>query len=354
MDCTQHDTKKLNQLHSFDGKFVWDALLERFGLTNLIYGSINAKYSNDFNGCFLSAPLCTEVKPTHPEDKRECYKYDNQLFQGHSGDNKVSQLDFAKLLLKQKVSIVILSGPFSQMLNEKVLKKMTGNVQCGEMKCGSMFLTTTTKEISLIFVLFPPYAVAYFQHHYWLYFESDKFDHTQNDIKPSTKNTIREAYKNTDYLVGKLRELLGKETELIFTTGRQEPYIKNEGHYYYIASRNLFFRQFNIQEIVMYRPVMAEQFRLETQDEDCAIELMKEISQHITDSHEYFNVGSNKWFLLNRETNILSVNCRCTKLVKYYASYFAEKLPSIQYIFNDSFYRISEVKTSMYNPVGLY
>jgi hypothetical protein len=231
---------------------------------------------------------------------------------------------------------------------------MTENVQCGAIKSDLTFLSTISKEISLIFVLFPACAVVYFQHYYWLYFESDKFDHTKNHIKPITKSTIREAYKNTDYLVGKLRELVGEETEIIFAMGRQAPYIKNGGHYYYIASRNVFFCQFNIPEIVMYRPVMAEQFRLETPDEDSAIELMKELSQHITDSHEYFNVGSNKWFLLNREVNILSINCRCTKLVKYYASYFSENLPSIQYIFSDSFYRMSEVKTGMHNPVGLY
>jgi hypothetical protein len=123
MDCTQHDIKKLNQLHRFDGKFIWDALLERFDLTNCFYGIKNAKYSNNFNGRFLPAPWCTDVKPTYPDRKRECYKYVSQLFQGHSGDKKVSQLDFAKLLLKQKVSTVILAGPFSQMFNEKVLKK---------------------------------------------------------------------------------------------------------------------------------------------------------------------------------------------------------------------------------------
>lgn len=354
-DWNEHGIKELNKLNDFQGKFTWDILSEKYGLKNWICGSMNAKYSSVFKGRFLPDPWCTDIEPTHDDGMHDYYKFVSQSVHSHSGSGTVSQFEFAKSILKQGVRVSTLFGLFGQILKEKVFKKDDWK--------RAMWLDRIQLDIFQFhyrkdkpdFATFFSNAVAHFQHHYWKDFEPEKFSHTSAEINLETKDAIRMAYKNTDYLLGKLRGLVGEDTAIVFTTAlSQEPYVKNERHYYHITNEEHFRKQFGVPETAKYKPVMAEQFHLELEDEESAIALEEKLSKYVMDSNDYFHVGSDHMFLLSREANILLIQCRCTKIVSDEASYFDETNPDEKFAFKDAFYRMNEVKTGMHNPVGLY
>jgi hypothetical protein len=355
MDWEQHGIKQLNALHDFNGKFTWDALSEQFGLKNWICGSMNASYSSSFKGRFMPDPWCNDIKPSHNDEMLNYYKYVSHSVQNHSANHSVSQYDFAKSLLKQGVSLAVMFGLFKQLFNEKLLKRDDWKRAMWLDKIQFEVFQYYYKKEKPEFCTFFSNAVAHFQHHYWLDFEPEKFGQSKDKANTNTRNAILAAYRNTDYLVGKLRNLVGEETAIVFTSAlSQEPYTKNERHYYNMLSPELFSRQFNIPAAAKYKPIMAEQFYLEMPDETSALQLEQELGQYVMDSMEYFHVGTNKLFLLNRDRNILSVQCRCTKYVKDDATYFSESTPEQKLLFIDAFYRMDEIKTGMHNPVGLY
>jgi hypothetical protein len=355
IDWDQHNIRGLNSLKDFEGKFLWDTLSEKFGLKNWICGSMNAKYSENFKGRFLPDPWCTDVKPSHNDGMLNYYKYVSQSVQSHSGAGTISQSDFAKSLFQQGVSFKTFVSLLGQLYREKVLKKDDWKrAMCLDRIQLDVFKHYYNKEQPQ-FCTFFSNAVAHFQHHYWSDFEPEKFGHIKDKANSDKANAIREAYKNTDYLVGELRDLVGEDTAILFTTGlSQEPYVKNERHYYHIKSDVRFFEKFNIPQNTKYKPIMAQQFYLEMPDEASAIQLEEELGHYVLDSMEYFHEGANKLFMISRNNRTLSVSCRCTKLVKNEALYFSEKSPTEKYVFSDIFYRMKEAKTGMHNPVGLY
>lgn len=359
VDWDQHGIIELNKLGNFKEKFTWDILSDKFGVKNWICGSMNAKYSDTFKGRFLPDPWCTDIKPSHNDAMLDYYKYISQAVHSHAGasvnTSAVSQSDFAKSLVKQGVGVSTFLGLVKQLFSEKVLKKDDWKrAMCLDRIQFDIFKHHYLKE-QPEFCTFFSNAVAHFQHHYWADFEPEKFGHINVEVNSETKNAIREAYINTDYLVGKLRKLVGEDTTILFTTGlSQQPYIENERHYYHLVNKDSFFQQFNIPQNTKYKPLMAQQFHLEMTDSAAAVKLEEELSHYVMDSMEYFHVGTNKLFLTSRNNNILTVCCRCTKSVKDEATYFYDKSPEQTFAFKDSFYRMSEVKTGAHNPVGLY
>lgn len=355
LDWEEHGVKQLNKLSNFNGKFTWDKLSEKFKLKNWICGSMNANYSSDFKGRFLPDPWCTDVQPSHNGSMSDYHNYVSQSVQSYSSTNRISQSDFVKSLLKQGVKLGTLIGLSKQIFNEKISKKdhwkramWLDRIQFDVFK---YYYEKESPEFSTFF----SNAVAHFQHHYWTDFEPMKFGLSETEVNSSTRNAILEAYKNTDYLVGELRQLVGENTAIVFATAlSQEPYIKNERHYYHIINRDLFYQQFSIPETAKYKPIMAEQFHLEMPDEESAIILEMKLEQYVMDSMEYFHVGSNQLFLLTRDKHVLLVQCRCTKQIHLDASYYVKNDSVKKYSFLDSFYRMSEVKTGMHNPVGIY
>jgi len=355
LDWNEHGIKKLNKLQGLNGKFIWDSLSKQYGVTNWICGSMNSSYSDEFNGRFLPDPWCTDIKPSHDADLLDYYKFVSQSVQNHSVNGNVSKGVFIKSVLSQGITFSTLARLGWQLITEVVFKEREWKRALLLDRIQFDIFSYYYRNDNPHFATFFSNSVAHFQHHYWNDFEPDKFSDSLKNINKSTQSAIKIAYQEADILVGKLRKLIGDDSAVIFATAlSQEPYTKNERHYYHIINQDVFYKFLGILDRNKYKPVMAEQFYLEMQNETAAIDAEKKLSSFVMDSNKYFHEGSNGLFLINREKNILFIQCRCTKEVDNNASFYDESSPTEKLLFKDVFYRMDEMKTGTHNPVGLY
>jgi len=71
------------------------------------------------------------------------------------------------------------------------------------------------------------------------------------------------------------------------------------------------------------------------------------------DSNEYFHIGNNTLFLVNeKDNNLLDIQCRVTKDARPDATFTDGDGKT--YKLYDHFYQMSDTKTGMHNPLGLY
>lgn len=354
-DWESHGIKLLNRINDFEGKFVWDLLSEKYGIKNWICGSMNAKFSEPFIGRFLPDPWCVDVDPSHNDSMRDYYDFVSQSVQNHSGEVKTSQTSFIRSLLNQNVRISTILGLAFQIIKEKIFENETWKRAIWLDKIQLDVFNYYYKKEQPEFATFFSNAVAHFQHHYWDQFEPEKFANTQKNQDGKLKDAILKAYKNTDYLVGKLCQAVDSETAIVFATAlSQEPYTDNQRFYYNINSKATFFEKFDIPVGTILKPIMAEQFYLEFPSVEAAIEAQNNLDKYVMNSNDYFHVGSNHVFLLERQGKNLQVQCRCTKMVSDDAYFFDENAPDTKTIFSDCFYKMNEIKTGKHNPFGLY
>jgi len=355
LNWEEHEVKQLSKLENFNHEFIWDTLSRKYGISNWICGSMNAKYSQNFKGRFLPDPWCTNIQPSHKDSMEVYYNYVSNSVQNHSKEAATSSLEFVKVLLKQGISIKTFFGVVKQLFNEKIRNKDAWKRAMWLDRIQLEVFKHYYKNEKPQFATFFSNAVAHFQHHYWNDYNPAVFSLNDSEINKSTQNAILDAYRNTDFLVGELRELVGEDTAIIFATGlSQSPYIKNTRHYYNLNSKDLLYSFFGVSEEAKYSPIMAEQFFLKFPTEKMANETLEHLCRFKMDSSEYFHVGSDQLFLVSSDDKTLQVQCRVTKVTKDKAEFFDSEAQDKKYKFQDYFYRMNEVKTGMHNPVGLY
>ena len=355
LNFKQHGLHKLNEAHKLQGKFTWDVLAEKMGIKSWICGSMNAGYSKEFNGRFLPDPWTVNIAPFPPKQMDKYYNFISQSVQGHSSSGEtVSSKAFIKEFLKQGASISTILKLLNQLVKEKLLGK--GNWERA-MLLDWMQLDLFShyyKKENPGFATFFSNCVAHYQHHYWKDYEPELFNDPNYTPNKEKSKAILKAYKNTDAILGKIMRMVDNDTAVLFVTAlSQQPYIENERYYYHISSEKDFRLQFNIPESVLYKPVMAHQFHLETETEEQAKSLAASLESYDMDSDEYFHVGTNQLFLVFQNGNILDVQCRLTKNAKQ-NSMFINNRTGERHSLYDHFYQMSETKAGMHNPIGLY
>lgn len=351
----EHGLYNLNEAHKYQGKFTWDILSEKLGLKNWICGSMNAGYGDKFDGRFLPDPWSVNIAPFPPKHMDEYYNFVCQAVHGHSnGGATVPPTAFLNSLLKQGLSFSTAMKLITQVLKEKLFAKDSWErAMVLDWIQFDLFKHYYKKE-SPDFSTFFSNSVAHYQHHYWRDYEPELFPEQNFTQDKGKSGAILQAYKNSDAIIGKIMEMVDDNTALLFVTAlSQQPYTKNERFYYHISDEASYRSLFNIPDTVAYKPVMAHQFNLEATSEEEARALAKSLTLYEMDSGEYFHEGTNQLFLIRREKNVLDVQCRLTKKARENAT-FIDKHSGQTYSFYESFFRMSEIKSGMHNPIGLY
>lgn len=349
----EHGIYRLNEINRYKGEFTWDILAKRLGVKSWICGSMNASYSTEFLGRFLPDPWTQDVSP-HPKNELDTYyNFVSQAVQGHSKKAKVSSFDFVKDTLKHGITLGTIFKLAKQIASEKIFKdsswKRAMILDWIQLDLFAHYYKKDEPQYATFF----SNAVAHYQHHYWREFEPELFGLSAEKVDKNKADAIYLAYKNTDALLGRLLDLIGSDTSVIFVTPlSQQPYTKNERYYYHISNEKDFFKTFCLPAEVKYRAVMAEQFQLHAKNEQEAKQIVEHLSGYEMDSNEHFHVGSNSLFLIGIKDNVVYVQCRCTKDVVESATFFGPD--KVAYKFYDHFYQMDEVKAGCHSPRGIY
>jgi len=345
----EHGVTRLNALENCDVDFIWDEL-SRQNKSSWICGSMNSKVKKGFKGMLIPDPWATGTKSVPSGTFNEYYDFVSQSVKGVSNCSKVPFSKFIKFMLKNGLSIkttyIIVKQLFTELVNKDerwkramILDWLQFDIFKFQFKKGDFQFSTFFSN-----------STAHFQHHYWMDLEPELFNIEQVNAKKST--AILQAYQNMDMMLGDFFKLKDDVTTLVFKTAlSQQPYLGFKRSFYHIKNKETFFDTFNINENVIYRPVMAEQFHLECTNEQEAKNLKAHLDTFIMDSNSYFNSGVNKLFWLGIKDNVVHVQCACNKSISKTAKIIFSNGEKLE--FYSVFYEMDDVKSGMHSPIGM-
>ena len=351
LKADEHKVFRLNEIKNFKGNFTWDELSAQ-GLKCWICGSMNAAHGAKFNGELVPDPWSEDILP-HPSNEFEPYfEFVQSAVIGHSRNEKASPSSFIKFMTGNGLRF----GTFVKLALQIIREKFDPSISWKR----AMLLDQIQFDLfkhrfqknNPEFSTFFSNSTAHYQHHYWKDFEPEKFSETTPDEKK--KNAVLSGYQNADDLIGKAMKLGGSETALVFCTAlSQQPFTEKARFYYNINSKAALFEKFNIPGHVKLKPVMAEQFHLECESEDEAINLENHLQGFHMEHDHYFHEGSRQVFLTSREGTIVHAQCRCTKEVEAESKIINTKTQETM-PFYDAFFQMDDVKSGHHHPDGLY
>ncbi len=348
----EHGVFLLNEMQNFNGDFIWDTLSSK-GITSWICGSMNTKYKENFNGNFIPDPWATNAPPSPPKKFDTYFNFISQSVHGHSSKDHVPALSFIKYMLTNGLSLATMIKMTKQIFSELKDKTLSWKrALILDWIQFDLFKNFYLKEQPQ-FATFFSNSTAHFQHHYWREMDPNVFGDDPNKVDKAKQNAILIAYKNMDKMLGKLLSVVDDNTVIAFVTAlSQKPYLESQRYYYHIHDADDFLSKLNIEQPVKYKPIMAEQFHLECQSEEKAIELTHYLQSFEMDSNDYFHVGSNKVFLISQEGLNVHVQCRCTKETPAIAK-ILNLHNNTEFNFGDVFYQMDELKSGMHDPHGM-
>lgn len=349
----EHGVFRLNQINDYKGNFIWDELSDK-GKKSFICGSMNVKHQPNLNGLFLPDPWATDATP-YPANKFDDYfRFVSQSVKEHSNSESISAGKFAKFMAKNGLSLKTFKKITYQLIAEKVKRGLFWKrALVLDWLQFDVFKHHYLNE-KPAFATFFSNSTAHYQHHYWREMEPEKFGENPDEMDPGKNNAILMGYKNADEILHEVFKLADADTVICFITAlSQQPYLENQRYYYHIASKDVFYQQFNIDHNVKYKPVMAEQFHLECGSEQEAIALMAHLENYEMESNQYFHVGSNRVFHLSQKGNHVHVQNRCTKLVEE-GAVIKDKRNGESSDFYTSFIKMADLKSGTHHPHGLF
>jgi len=349
----EHGVFLLNDLDKFKGDFIWDKLSQE-GISSWVCGSMNTKYQNGFKGDFIPDPWATNSSP-FPVNKYDTYfSFISQSVKGYSSNDHISSSQFVKYLIKNGLRVSTLFKIAKQVISEIFIKDISWKRALVLDWIQFDIFKKTYKNNNHQFATLFSNSTAHYQHHYWRDMDPIAFGEDQKVVNKHKQGAILSAYKNMDKLVGEVMEMADNDTVIGFITAlSQKPYTDTQRFYYHINSIEAFKSLFQIQQEFIYKPIMAEQFHLECNNEEDAIALADNLEKFNMDSNEYFHVGSKQVLLINREGNCVHVQCRCTKSTPKTAK-IIHKEGALSFDFSEAFYQMDEIKSGKHDPHGMF
>jgi hypothetical protein len=349
LSLKEHGVAKLNEMENCDIDFIWDELSSH-NKSSWICGSMNSKFKKGFRGMLLPDPWATGTKPFPLGMFDEYYDFVGQSVREVSSGSKIPFSKFITFMAKNGLSIkttyIIAKQLFTELINKDNRWKRAMIMDWLQFD----IFKFQYKKNNFDFSTFFSNSTAHFQHHYWMDMDPALFNNDKIESKKST--AILDAYQNMDNLLGDFFKLKDDATTLIFKTAlSQQPYLGFKRSFYHIKNKETFFDIFKIDENVIYRPVMAEQFHLECASVQEAENLKVHLDTYIMDNNSYFNSGVNKLFWLGIKGNIVHVQCACNKSVNNTAQIIFVDGQELD--FYSAFYEMDDVKSGMHSPIGM-
>jgi hypothetical protein len=345
----EHGVTKLNELESCDVDFIWDEL-SRQNKSSWVCGSMNSKIKEGFKGLLLPDPWATGTKSFPPGKFDDYYDFVAQSVREVSRGSKIPFSKFITFMINNGLSlktiIIIIKQLSAELINKDTRWKRAMIMDWLQFDIFKFQFKKNNFDFSTFF----SNSTAHFQHHYWIDMDPELFK--AEEINSNRSTAILEAYQNMDMMLGEFFKLKDEETTLVFKTAlSQQPYLGFKRSFYHIKNKETFFDIFGINQNVIYRPVMAEQFHLECINEQEADNLKAHLETFIMDNNSYFNSGVNKLFWLGIKDNIVHVQCACNKSVSQTANIIF--IDGKELDFYNAFYEMDDVKSGMHSPIGM-
>lgn len=347
----EHGIKNLGDGDKLTEKSIWD-LLSDAGRKVWICGSMNVNYRAPINGWVVPDPWMRTVKP-YPEDElAPYYRFISSNVQEYTREDvplsRKDQIAFLTFMARHGLAPGTVSAIVRQLAEERgsdahwkravILDKLQFDLFRSHWKrerpdFGTFFLNST----------------AHFQHLYWRNMEPEHFK-----LKPEPgeqavyEDAILYGYEQMDVICGRLLDLAGDDTTLMFATAlSQQPCLTYEE-----AGGKMIYRPLDFEDFVRtvgvepseVAPVMAEEFHLDFPSEAAALEAEAKLNE--------VRVASESALAVKRQGTDLLCGCQIWREVE------SDEVLTLgaddrTVPFFDLFYKIDMVKSGMHHRDGM-
>ena len=258
---------------------VWD-LLSDAGMNVWVCGSMNVHATTEVKGSMLPDPW-TDESFTRPAELLTYTHFVRKQVQEHSNASahfaKSDYLRFVKFMLTHGLSAHTTKSAVRQISKERSEGKRWRRAFILDLLQYDVFSHQYRRE-KPYFSTFFLNSTAHMQHYYWRNMEPEAFK-----IQPTEKeqkeysSAILEGYVHMDQLIARIMKLAGDKATILFATAiSQQPYLKFEEqggkHMYRPSDIPAFVRWAGIQNLKECNPVMSEQFWLEFETHEQAVD----------------------------------------------------------------------------------
>ena len=348
---SEHGVELLGDGEKATQPALWD-LISEAGKKVWICGSMNVHCTSKVKGDLLPDPWSAESM-TRPAELLTYNRFVRKQVQEHSNASaqfaKSEYLKFLYFMVTHGLSFYTVKTAIKQLLSERSNGKRWRRAFILDLLQFDVFRHIYQKERPAFSTFFLN-STAHMQHIYWRNMEPELFT-----IKPTEKeqeqysSAILEGYIHMDKLVGRVLDLVGKDTTIIFATAiSQQPFLRYEDsggkHIYRPSNIANFVEWAGIKNLKTCNPVMAEQFWLEFHTEEDAV-AAAEILDTITADGELA-------FKAVRDEAAIFTGFGVRKQLDSNAV-IRSPAANVQAKFFDLFYAIEGIKSGMHHEDGL-
>ena len=270
----EHKVFYLDDGHKLEQKCVWD-LLSDAQFRVWVCGSMNIRYDVPINGAVLPDPWSAGVAP-YPNELHHFYRFIQRNVQEHTNDDVSfdfkDYLSFLTFMATHGLSVSTCFSIVRQLLRERGGRfrwKRTEIMDNLQWDLFSYYYRKIKPHFSTFFIN----STAHFQHCYWREMEPSLFKvQPTPEERAERENAILFGYQKLDQLIGRLLELAGDQTTLVFCTAlSQQPCLAYEEQ-----GGKRFFRPKHFEDLLalcgvtsvkQVAPVMSEEFQLRFETE---------------------------------------------------------------------------------------
>jgi hypothetical protein len=278
----QHGIYNLGDGQKLKEKCLWD-VLSAAGHRVGVCGSMNVRYDASLNGYVLPDPWSTDVAP-YPATLNPYFRFVQRHVQEYTNDrvplSAADILRFGWFMLTHGLSLQTLWAVAKQLAMELGGKNRWRRAQIldkFQFDVFAWYQRTFKPQFSTFF----SNSTAHLQHLYWRNMEPERFK-----VQPTAQEqaefdqAILSGYQEMDGLIGRVLDLAGDHTTVIFATAlSQQPCLIYED-----KGGKCFYRPRDFEKLLSWvgvtaphsvLPVMSEQFRIHFQEEHDAIQAEK-------------------------------------------------------------------------------
>jgi len=349
---SEHGVFRLSEGHKLRHKNVWDLIAES-GEPVWVCGSMNASREKGTKGYLLPDPWSADFAP-QPETLLPYFRFVQRNVQEYSNDrvplSKSDYLRFMRFMIGHGLSANSVAAIFRQLLSEK--KTGTGRWRRAFILEKLQFdvFRAVYCRVRPAFSTFFLNSTAHLQHLYWRYMEPGLFTVPLDRKKQlEYESSILEGYLAMDELLGRMLELVGKETTLIFSTAMsQQPCLRYED-----TGGKSSYRPKDFARLVSFagitspcrsEPVMAEQFWLRLDNVSDAADAEMKLAS--------LRVGQERAFFAKRDGCGVFTSCSIHHALSDDATLRVEN-SGRSIPFFDMLYAVGGGKSGMHHPDGM-
>jgi hypothetical protein len=351
VDYDEHGILELSEAGEYAGKRIWDVVYDA-GLSACLFGSMNIHCSGPVRGCVLPDPWNGEAT-IHPGELEPFYRFVKSNVQEHTKGNRplgrAGLLEFGKFMRRHGLSFSTMAAIVNQLARERFGNHRWRRATILDRLQMDLFEYCYRRERPAFSTFFIN-SCAFLQHRYWRNYDPSAFK-----IKPSEQDqrdygdAVRFGYQQLDAVVGRLMELVGPETAIVFATAlSQQPHLLHEETGGKLAYRPhdyaAFLNGVGVKRWTGAEPVMVGQFHVRCEDEAAATAAETLLNSLVFDAKPAFKAY--------RRDDSVFVGCVVNTKV---APDALLGLPSTgqQWKFGDLLYQMDLVKSGRHHPDGI-